>query len=290
MKNAQRISSYSNTIAVTALVISIALGLFIWNAKESAEEELLAERLQIKSLITSKELLQNDLLKVESNLDKMIKQNKILIEVEDQVSQEISSFEKKHETPSSNDRKLKSANDELLRLKSELQVEREGFNAQIASWATEKNKLITEIDILEKQSSTLTEKLNKVEQPNADYFRIEALRGKNNKQTQKAIRTTNILVSFNLNESLPNQTDSVYLSISGPNNERLPSKNKEVLTIQNQDFLVEIPIHAKVPLKTVSKGRQEILLKIQTKLKPGVYQADVYTELGHAGGAQIKLD
>lgn len=290
METAKKSINYMSIIAGSALMLSIASIGFLWNAKKSSEEELLAERLQIKSLIASKELLQNDLIKAESNFQKKIESEKLLKENEVVLLSKIAALEANIRKIANGDKKLIAANEQLKKLRIELADVRERYQSQQSKWENEKNSLNAQIAHLERNNLTLTDKLKKVKAPNADYFRIEALRGKKNKQTRKAKRTHKILVSFNLNETIPSDHGTVYLSLKGPNNERLPSQNLEMLQLMKDEESVKVPVHAKAPLKHVSKGRQEILLETTTKLKPGVYQADIFTENGHVGGAQIKLD
>jgi hypothetical protein len=290
METAKKSINYVSIIAGSAFMLSIASNGFLWNAKKSSEEELLAERLQTKTLIASKELLQNDLIKAESNLQKKIGSEKLLNENEVVLLSKIAALEANIKKNASGDKKLIATNEKLKKLKLELADVRERYISQQSKWENEKNSLNTQLAQLERNNLSFTEKLNKVKAPNADYFRIEALRGKKNKQTRMAKRTHKILVSFNLNEAIPSNNGTVYLSLKGPNNERLPSQHLEMLQLMKDEESVQVPIHAKSPLKHVSKGRQEILLETTTKLKPGVYQADIFTENTHIGGAQIKLD
>lgn len=290
METAKKTINYRAIIAGSALMLSLVSIGFLWNAKKSSDEELLAERLQTKSLIASKELLQNDLIKAESSIQKKLESEKLLKEQTIALVSQINELETKIRKFASSDKRLTIANGQLKNLRSELEEVRERYQIQQSKWENEKNSLNAKIAQLESNNSSLTEKLSKIKAPNADYFRIEALRGKKNKQTRKAKRTHKILVSFNLNEAISAENGNVYLSLKGPNNERIPSQNLEMLQLMKNEESIQVPVHAKAPLKHVSKGRQEVYLETSSKLKPGVYQADVFTENGHIGGAQIKLD
>jgi DNA repair exonuclease SbcCD ATPase subunit len=273
------------------LVSLLFTGLFL-NQKNNLAEELAAERMQTQSLTQSKEVLQKDIVDLEARiidlkeaeeqyaLNEKIKQSQI-----DELNQKALRFQAESNKTKKQTTTLKNLEKELAKLKEEK-------NRSSQVWSAEKERYQASIAELEKEKQSLINQLSSQKTVAADYFRIDALKKKGNKQIRKASRTKRILVSFSWNESLTKQFSNspIYLSLTGPGTSNLPSNAFEKVAITMGNEVIEIPVVAKAKIQSVKKGRQEIIMTTKTKLLPGVYQADVYTDQFHLGGAQIKLD
>jgi DNA repair exonuclease SbcCD ATPase subunit len=277
---------------MAGLIMSLLfIGIFL-NQKNNLAEELSAERLQTQSLTQSKEVLQKDIVDLEARIidlneaEELHSQNEKIKESQiAELNQKVLKFlsESKRNTKQNNS--LKNLEKELSKLKADR-------DKSAIQWNSEKEKYQNTIAQLEKDKQGLIAQLNGRKTVAADYFKIEALKKKGNKQSRKASRTKRILVSFSWNESLTKEfTNSpIYLSLTGPGSSKLPSTAYEKIAITMNKEVIEIPVVAKAKIQSINKGRQEILMITKTKLSPGVYQADVYTDTFHLGGAQIKLD
>lgn len=274
------------------LAASILGVFYLNNARKDLQEELSAERVQIQNTIEAKELVNKKLLAAYSDLEDYKLENNIiknnLSEKEAKINQLNAEAQDARRIKQRNNKlesDVKKLNTEIQKLKQELiSAENSHSSNQLA--------LQQKISKLENELLALQSQLRENTKIVANYFRIEALKGKKDKLTRKAKRTHRLLVSFDASKEMMSAIEggNLYLSISGPGVQKLTAANSEKVTIQLGDKRIEIPVVAKTKLQNMKQGRQEILMTTNTKLQPGIYQADVYTENNHLGGAQIRLN
>lgn len=278
---------------LTILLVSSILGvLYLNNLRNDLNAELTAEKAQLQNTLEAKELLNKKLLSTYADLEDFKSENTDLKKSVSAKDDRIATLT--NEVAETNRWKHKSGKlqKEINTLKSEIaRLKKEQDNLQQSNLA-EQRALQGRISALQAQVTALEERLAGNTIVAANYFRIEALRGKKDKLTRRAKRTHRILVSFHAGEELlkASQSGNLYLSVSGPGTQKLTQANAETVAIQLGDKRVEIPVVAKAQLQKMKQGRQEIVMHTTARLKPGIYQADVYSDTHHLGGAQIRLD
>ncbi|MEX1188331.1 MAG: hypothetical protein WED33_03670 [Bacteroidia bacterium] len=274
-----------------ALLISVFFAGLFNIQRNNLFEELSGERLQTESLMQSKELLQVDLVDLESRLATVNESEKVLKSENIQMSKRVNDLEMSKSLLVKESNSLKSKIKQLKKAEEELAQFKSKYKSETDVYSKEKEKYQNQVEKLEKEVSQLQTKLNARKTVAADYFRIDALKSKN-KQTRRGKKVRRILVSFNWNDDLIKEFKDkpLYLTLSGPGLSQNGAKNFEKVSIKVDEQLIQIPVVAKAKIQSVSKGRQEIIMETSTRLKAGIYQADVYTDVFHLGGAQIKLD
>jgi len=278
--------------ALMAVIISLLFtGIFL-NQKNNMKEELSAEKLQTQSLTQSRELLQKDIVDLESRIAMVTKSESDIQEKATSLSLTNAQLENEKSALSIKNKFIQGKINKLKQIEKELSELRLQNDKNSSQWNLEREKLQQTIAALEKDKQGLFTQLESRKTVAADYFRIEALRKKGNKQSRKASKTHRILVSFSWNDALTKEfTNSpVYLTLSGPGTSKMTSSASEKVLITMDKQSIEIPVVAQSKIQSVNKGRQEIIMTTKSRLLPGVYQADVYTDKYHLGGAQIKLD
>lgn len=278
---------------LSVLLASSILGLlYVNNLRSDLNAELTAEKAQLQNTLEAKEILSKKLLSTYAELEDFKSENADLKKSVSLKEDRIAALN--NEVAQTNRWKQKSGKlqKEIGSLKAEIaRLKKEQENLQQSGLA-EQRALQNRINVLQAQVTALEERLAGNTIVAANYFRIEALRGKKDKLTRRAKRTHRILVSFHAGEELlkASQSGNLYLSVSGPGAQKITQANAETVAIQLGDKRVEIPVVAKAQLQKMKQGRQEIVMHTTARLKPGIYQADVYSDTHHLGGAQIRLD
>lgn len=274
------------------LVFFIGTGMYQYVQRNNFEEQFIQEHGLNESLLESNENLQKDLIEVRlKNEDVMLEDagikskneelNKLVLSTEMNLKKAQATL-RKSEAQSAALKAFQNKYNELLATSNQDEIE----------WNSDKEKFIAQLDELRHQNKNLEDKLGKTKTVSADYFRIEVLKKKKaTKQTIRAKKARKLLVSFHWNEELSSRYKDVpvYLQLSGPGISEKFLKSLERVSVKKADEIIQIPVVAKAKIKSVSKGRQEIIMEVNSDLRPGLYQADVYTEEYHLGGAQIRL-
>lgn len=277
---------------ITATVLSALIALYLNNECIELSEDLNAERAQMQNTLEAKDILNKKLISVTADLEDFKAENAQLSGANAEKEQKIKSLiaQKKQSTgwtekSSKQQKEISTLKAELIRLKEESSSIEQGRN-------TERISLQKRISELESQLAELRARLGGNTIIAANYFRIEALRGKKDRLTRKASRAQRILVSFHAGDELMKaaQSGNLYLTVAGPGTQKLTAANAETVAIQLGDKRMEIPVVAKAKLQKIKEGWQEIVMTTTSRLKPGIYQADVYSDTHHLGGAQIRLD
>jgi hypothetical protein len=282
----------SRALLVTSTVFSALIVFYLNNERIELSEDLVAERAQMQNTLEAKDILNKKLIGAIADAEELRVHNKQLAQANETKDLSIKSLS--NEAVQTSRWKIESSKlqkqipalkEELSRLKEE----KSGIESRMGSERAVWQKRISELEL---QVAQLETRLAGNTIIAANNFRIEAIRGRNNRLTSKAQRAQRILVSFHANEELmkASQSGNLYLSVSGPGTQKLTSANAETVAIQLGDKRVEIPVVAKAKLQKMKEGWQEIVMTIVTRLKPGIYQADVYSDTHHLGGAQIRLD
>lgn len=271
------------------LVIAIATAAFLNIEYSNIDQELKAERLHSESLFSTKVVLQKEIDVLKKELHKQEYKNKMKTAEAEELRSRLAA---KEAALNSTEVRIGRMNEELqqaylarkqIEETTLLLKERSGVQAE------ENEQLRYELGEIKRNESALKVRLQESARPRAAYFRIEALRGRNNKTTNKARKTDRILVSFTWPEA--SQGKNLYLVLSGPGNHTLSQFNKEQVSIllNGTTQLISPAAQTTINISNTSQ-RQDVILRIKEKLPPGVYQADVYTDDFHLGGTQIRLD
>ncbi|MCB0820792.1 MAG: hypothetical protein KDC13_09225 [Bacteroidetes bacterium] len=274
------------------LVLFIGMGSYQYIQRNNFEEQFIQEHSLNESLLEANENLQKDLIEVRLKNQDILDSDNLIKQQNEDLNSKLASADASIKSALASLKKKENQNKmlETFRLKYE-ELQTAGKQERL-KWISENEKYSAIIETLKSENKVLESRLEKMKSVTADYFRIEVLKGKKaSKHTIKAKKATKLLVSFHWNEELSNRYKDVpvYLQLSGPGISENYLKTLERVTVKKADSIIEIPVVAKAKIKSISKGRQEIIMDVNSSLRPGLYQADVYTDQFHLGGAQIRL-
>lgn len=243
-------------------------------------EVLLSEKLTLNKAIKNYQFDVADLQSKTSGLNKLITEANINIQNK---NAEISSL--KAANGLLKDMKVKNA--ELEKLKLQLNAELVKTNNALAEAKAEYEKLNKQLSLALETNEDL-ENDNAILKELFSYnYRTEALRGKNEKLTVNAKKTSKLLVYFNLPGNI---SSNIHFKVVTPDGKEL-SSNKDLAAtiriIENGDGLMASANQNSGG--SAGTKRVEMSYKPSKKLSKGVYQFNLYNEDRFLGSTQLRL-
>lgn len=280
--------SKKQLILTAALILAVIFSGVFYVSNNSLKKNLNKEKIKSEELFSQKLNLDKAFDKIKKDLSKMKVVNVELDRKINDLTQSISKKEaevKKLIAQNASqkilEKKVKELedlknklNDELYALKASndnLKFENMTINEQLALVSQEKEKLIINNTILKAIAG--------------NNYRIEAVRGKNDKLTINARRTQKLVVTFDLPNDIGN---NISFKLLTPDGKEFESKNNELATInisENSDnFYASIE-----EMGSIGTKRIEMSYKPKGKLGKGIYEFEIYNETTYIGSTQLRL-
>lgn len=184
-------------------------------------------------------------------------------------------------------RKLKKHVEELEALKEKLNKDLSELKLVADNLRYENEKLNGLLASVQKDNEALEFNNSVLRAMTADNYRIEALKGKNEKLTVNAKRTNKLFVTMDI----PSSSDhGLYFKVVTPEGEEYSSKtdiSANIKVIDTQDLVA----NTDTDISNLSSGKKRIEMscKPAKKLKKGVYQFNIYNEKTYIGSTQLRL-
>lgn len=274
--------------AVLALSFTIALVLFL--SKVTIKNQLEKEKIKSEALLSEKLKLDKTIQTFRKELialgQKNVRMDEIVAETRKQLRQkelEISRLMKDNATV--NDLRKKIS--ELEELKEQLNKQLVEMNSSLAELQKENNQLNTKLTSAQNQNEILAFNNAILKAMVADNYRIEALKGKNEKLTISARKTDKLLVIFDLPTDIGND---IYFKVVNPVGEEFSSKTDLSANIR----ITESKEKLLASLSNSSNNEPntkhvELEYKPKNKLVRGVYKFHVYSNENYLGSSQLRL-
>lgn len=277
------------TAAVILFVMAAVVSGYYHIENSNLSEDMKSERLHAETLFSNKVVLQKEM--------EGLRREIIRLEFEGKTSKaELDRLKKllsEGEAILFNKKKAVTELSESLgdaRLQEQAQAAKlQEMSEAIDALQGENDQMRQEIAEFRQSELAYRSELESLRKPKATYFRIEALKGRSAKETNKASKTRRMLVSFTWPEAAHNKR--LYLVLSGPDDKVIgdPSKEQVSILLDGTYQLITPTVTREINIIGDSQ-RQEVVLEVPHKLQPGIYQADVYTNDFHLGGTQIRLE
>ncbi|TSA27867.1 MAG: hypothetical protein D4R67_05250 [Bacteroidetes bacterium] len=285
-KKSKWIATGAGILFVLALILS---GIFFFQNRK-LNDSVIQEQSKGITLLAQKHALQQEVGNLTETLTGMKGKNR---ELDAQLTQAISKLtvaqsELNRLMRENKDRK---AIEEKLR---EIQALKDELSAQVVT-LTEKLDNLTQENIalnntvfgLQGENRELTANIQMMQAVLANNFLIEAMKGKMDKPTVVARRTSKLKADFDIPINIQVQ---VHFKIIKPNGAMVDSRTDKNFTLKTLGLSTELLAGSSsltgAPIKT---KRYSVIYKPEAKLRPGIYTIEVYNNDTYLGASQIKL-
>ena len=287
-------------IVTLLLLLSAALGWFFWQKSQSIQEQSVQIEIMRDSLDIAKQRVEAeldslamayaDLRNENENLQGRISSTAQTIQQKEVVIRQIKNSNSKE----LNDLKQQIAQLETLKTEYEtiitvlrgendqLRNENQRLTGENVQLRGDKDKLSRQLDDQTRKTQSASFK--------ASAFRIELVR-KGDKQTAKAKKTREILVSFDLIDVPPTYQgpQKLYMVITDEQGNPISADNPTKATVYAPTGPVEISAQLVKQVILESTQRLSFSYELEDKLKSGNYVVSIYSEKGLIGASSFRL-
>lgn len=284
-------NTHKTRVITSALLTAfIVLSIVFFAGKVSLKKQLKNEKIKYEASLSDKlqlskmlDKLKNDLIvlnKKNDALDKSIIETNAKMREKEAIIQRLSA-------ENASVKKLKKHIEELEALKVKLNKDLSELRLVADNLRSENEKLNNLLATVQKDNETLEFNNSVLRAMTADNYRIEALKGKNEKLTVNAKRTNKLFVTMDI----PSSSDQgLYFKVVTPEGEEYSSKtdmSANIKIIENQDLVA----NNDTDNGSLSSGKKRIEMSYKPvkKLKKGVYQFNIYNEKTYIGSTQLRL-
>jgi uncharacterized protein (DUF3084 family) len=297
------------TVFGAAIIALTALGIYQYNQTDNVRDMYESEVIKTEELNSKKDALQGEVDQLSAELNIKIAEAEAAKKELDRMSEEAAKS-KAYSSKANNER------NRILAMQKQKEAEIDSLRGELFALNEIKLKMEDDLRIipeLEQQNASLREEIRTWEQKfaaleadfkdlsnryqkaiydaPADNFNV-AVTMKNGKLTSKARRAQNVTISFLMPKFLQREMkekETLYLSLFDEKIEPVAGWMKEA-TINSHNGSVPVPIHSIQDFK-VSKEPQVVsfTVALEEKLKPGFYQAKVYSANSYYGTVDFRL-
>lgn len=280
-------------VALTLALTSTVAGLVYYQHKASDLDKGLAEtRLKHEKTLSEKLAAEKDALTLKGQLGNLEKLKKSIEEQLAAKVKEVSEKEKQLASYRNDSKKLKEAKKEIEVLndvRAEMQRDVENLNHTIASINKELDKLKAENLALTNENKMLNDNVNTLCQSIINNSMTETLK-KNGNLTVNARRTKSIKLGFDLPEDL---STGLTCKITAPEGKIVSSMDTDSdITVSIAEVLdSELTATLELMPGKINNNTKHatITWKAKEKLKPGVYQLEVFSGSKNLGKTGFRL-
>jgi len=281
--------STSKVVMAATMVVAIVLASIFYTGKEKANknldqeklksEKILSEKIQLDEKIANMKTQLNSLTGKNAQLDKMVSErNKQLQKKEAEIIRLLA------ENASVSTLKKKIA--ELEALQDKLNSDLKQMNLSYNTLKDENAKLNGLLSTSQNENDILGVNNAILKAMVADNYRVEALKGKNNKLTINAKRTDKLMVSFDMPANVTNGLNFKVIDPKGNEFSSITNKAVSVSTVSNNDYLLASKDNY---TGQVGTSRSELIYKPEHKLEKGVYIIKIFNGKDYIGSTQLRL-
>lgn len=285
-------TNYKQIALIAALAIAIITTGFYLVNNSKLKKDLKTEKLSSETLLSEKLILDKSLDKLKADLNELKGKNLQLDKKIGVIAKELESKEGEYKRAIADNASLRAVRakvKELENLNAKLSEELKGLKEESKR---EKDRLVQNNEDLSKQLATAMKDLEQLTANNSilramagNNHRVEAVRGKSEKQTLKACRAQKLTFSFDLPDDVG---DAISFKLKCPDNvvyESKDNKNASVKVVKNsKNFFENNQKLDKAETKTV-----ELAFTREEKLKKGEYEFMVYNDDCYIGSSRFRL-
>lgn len=283
----------NKTRVITSVMLTafIFLSIFFFAGKISVKKQLKDEKIKFEASLSDKLQLNKTIDRIKADLISLTKKNddlnKSIVETNGKL-REKEAIIKRMTAENASVKKLKKQIDELEALKNKLDKDLSEIRLVADNLRSENAKLNELLATVQKDNEALAFNNSILKAMTADNYRIEALKGKNEKLTVNAKRTNKLFVTMDIPSS---SEHGLYFKVVTPDGTEYSSKtdlSANIKIIDTPEGLLASNDDENGALVS-GKKRIEMSYKPNEKLKKGVYQFNIYNEKTYIGSTQLRL-
>lgn len=275
-------------LLASAFLVALILSINFYTNNQTLKGQSEKERLNAENLLSEKLALQKDVDKFNNQLTTLKGKNKELDKSLADANQNISAKQTELNRlikENKDVKEIKAKLAELEALKSDLNAQLNDRNRQIESINQEKLALNNSIDQLKNENKLMSENMQIMV---ANNFLIEALKGKKEKLTVVAKRTSKIKADFDIPTDIE---ANLNFKIIKPNGSSVDSKSDKTISLNSisnstSDLVASSGSYVGIPVKT---KRVRMVYQPTEKMSTGIYSIEVYNNGTYLGTSQVKL-
>ena len=276
-------------VAIGVVTIALIVSVFLVFANKGLNKRLADERLKSEILLSEKLTVDKLVSKYQTDIQNLENKNKILDKMTADANFEILTKNKEIERLRAERQSVKNLQktvDELENQKQKMNKELIALNNSLTDAKAENSKLNKQLASATKTNSGLTSDNSVLKAIISDNYRTEAFRGKREKLTVNAKKTSKLMVSFDLPDMY---NEKLWFTVTTPEGKEFTS-NKDLAAgisiVPNDDGLLAAGTVSPGPGRT---NRVEMTYHPLRKLSEGVYQFSIYNEDRFLGSTQLRL-
>lgn len=280
-------------IGVTLLfLLAMGFAIFYFSDGRNLKKDLASEKVKSEKMLSEKLALSKELDKLKNEIDSYKGKNasldKSLADLKSKLQKKEAEFNRMAANSSPN---YKKQFQELQAIKADLDKTLARLNEELSALQSENYNLRTSLAMMEANNEQLAVNNKNLTRMIVNNLEAEAQK-KNNKLTVNARKTKEIVLAFEVPASMSEQ---LKFNIVFPDGKQVASNNSKNITytVNHKDFVFS---NAEVVASTQnlfvkSDDSKQIALsyKADSKLKPGTYQIDIYSENEYLGSCRMKL-
>ncbi len=282
------------TIATALVTVSVAWAILLSGTNHSLKNVLNTTKLEKEKLLSEKIATEKELKNTAMLLEAQKGKNEEADKSITALLKDIETKEAALKTISFDNKKaLEKEYAKLKQIKSEMEAYLTDFNQKTAAFESTIQILTNENDQLSKTIYALKEEnldirnnLALLQGMAADNYLVEAGKGRKDKLTIKARKTDNIQINFAIPGYLD---DAVSCTITTPDGRVLHSRQDSGFSFINT---TEDALQASLYVSGTQVIATQTIKMIYTpdfKLKPGIYEIDIYSNKVHMGNCKLRL-
>ncbi len=290
MKAVERKEKMIAAGAVVLLIASFILSVIFFSSNKSLEKALNETKLKAETMLSEKLSLEKQMAKIKMEFDGLMKKNgesnKLLAVANTKILQQETKMQTIVSENSQQKKSLENRLAEIQKSKSQLEKQMSDLTLYYNNLKSENSDLSEAMAVLEKENKDLRNNLMIMAALDADNFRIEGLKRKNDRLTVNSRNVKKLKVSFdvpllstaNLNFKIYTPDGKSYTSQDGSISYIIVDEEKDWLA-STSSTRNEIEVAKRI----------EMIYHPTQKLKSGVYTIDLLSNDMKVKSVQIRL-
>lgn len=290
MKAVERKEKMIAAGAVVLLIASFILSVIFFSSNKSLEKALNETKLKAETMLSEKLSLEKQMAKIKMEFDGLMKKNgesnKLLAVANTKILQQETKMQTIVSENSQQKKSLENRLAEIQKSKSQLEKQMSDLTLYYNNLKSENSDLSEAMAVLEKENKDLRNNLMIMAALDADNFRIEGLKRKNDRLTVNSRNVKKLKVSFDVPLL---STANLNFKINTPDGKSYTSQDGSISYIivdEEKDWLASTS-NTRNEIEVAK--RIEMIYHPTQKLKSGVYTIDLLSNDMKVKSVQIRL-
>ena len=262
---------HKRTLTIAGISAMVLLLTVLFFSNLGLKGKLNAAKLQSEASLSDKQAVQKNLNELKAELLSVRGKNIYLDNVVRQLTDNLALKEKSIKrllTENATVKQIQQENSELQTLRDQLNRQVIDLNRQVAGLQSENSQLSKSLADMQTANNDLTVKNTLLQAMIANNYRVEAVKGRNDRLTVVARKTNKLAFSFDLPTGV---SKGLYFTIVTPDAQEISSKDNKSATISITDNPENYTSATDNKVLPVNTQRIEMAFKPVKKLQKGIY-------------------